>query len=59
MQMNDKWGFIDKAGATILPFRYDTVTSFNAGMCAVLTWQMGLYPPGRFRRAARAVGKDR
>ncbi len=36
MQLNDKWGFIDKAGTTILPFRYDTVTSFNAGVCAVL-----------------------
>ena len=34
--MNGKWGFIDKAGKTILPFEYGTVTSFNDGVCAVL-----------------------
>ena len=36
MQLEEKWGFIDKAGKTILPFRYGTVTSFNAGVCAIL-----------------------
>ena len=36
MQLNGKWGFIDKSGATILPFQYDTVTSFNNGVCAIV-----------------------
>ena len=36
MQLGGKWGFIDKSGATVLPFTYSNVTRFNNGVCAVL-----------------------
>jgi len=32
---NGKWGFIDKSGATVIPFKYDFGESFSKGKAKV------------------------
>ena len=36
MQQGEKYGFIDKTGAEVIPLKYDAVSSFSEGMAAVM-----------------------
>jgi hypothetical protein len=35
VRLGDKWGYIDKLGATAIPFQYPLALSFNDGLAAV------------------------
>lgn len=37
VQVNDKWGFIDRTGKLVIPTRYDSAADFNAGAALVST----------------------
>lgn len=32
---NNKWGFINKSGKQIVPFKYDTLSEFTEGLASV------------------------
>ena len=34
--INEKWGFVDKTGKVVIPFKYDGVTDFSEGLAAVM-----------------------
>lgn len=31
-QLNEKWGFIDKEGRVLVPFKYESPVSFSGGL---------------------------
>lgn len=35
VELNGKWGFIDKTGKEVIPFIYDSVWYFSEGLAAV------------------------
>lgn len=35
VQLNNKWGFIDKTGTTVIPFNFDAVVWFSEGLAMV------------------------
>ena len=38
------WGFIDKSGTLVIPFKYDEAESFSGGMAKVkLNYKYGIY----------------
>jgi hypothetical protein len=39
---NSKWGFVDKTGKEVIPFKYDAIGKFSEGLCAVrFDWYWG------------------
>ena len=35
MQLNGKWGFIDKTGTNVIACKYDDIRNFSEGLAAV------------------------
>ena len=35
VQFQDKWGYIDKNGMSVIPFTYDQAMSFSEGLAAI------------------------
>ena len=36
VQLDDKWGFIDKSGKEVIPCKYDVIEGFDEGLARVL-----------------------
>jgi hypothetical protein len=35
VEFNNKWGFIDKTGKELIPFKYDDCLNFSEGLAGV------------------------